>query len=80
LEDGQFDRHRSFEAADPNFLASEMASAALIGLAGKSAFSAYLVLLREQERTENNASNARAADECHILAHGCALENSDLPI
>jgi hypothetical protein len=51
---------------------ASMASAALISLAGKSALSAYLVLLREQERTENNASNARAAYECHILAHGCA--------
>ena len=59
---------------------ASLASAALSRVAGTSALSHYTVLLREQERTEKNASNARAAYERHILAHGCALENPDRPI
>jgi hypothetical protein len=50
---------------------ASMASAALTSLAGKSALSAYLVLLRELERTELVASNARAVYEQHIIEHGC---------
>lgn len=58
---------------------ASVATTTLTAVAGTSALADYTVLLREQERTEKNASSALAAYERHILRHNCAPRNPHPP-
>ena len=73
------DRVRLKREYSDAIVAASMATGALSRVAGTSPLSHYTVLLREQERTEKNASAAQRAYEQHILAHGCLLENQNRP-
>jgi hypothetical protein len=58
---------------------ASVATMTLTSMAGTSALVDYTVLLREQERTEPEASKALKVYEQHIRAHGCAIKNPDHP-
>jgi hypothetical protein len=67
------------EYSDAIVVAASVATGALSRVAGSVPLSHYKVLLRDQERTEKNASAAQRAYEQHILAHGCTVKNPERP-
>jgi hypothetical protein len=58
---------------------ASVATITLTSMAGTSTLADYTVLLREQERTETEASKTLKVYEQHIRAHGCAIENPRRP-